>query len=94
MAISIASYFSDPDGDALAYSASGLPGGLSLNSSTGIITGTPTESGAFSVTITATDPGALSVTDTFILTIAPPANQAPVVDSPIPDQSGTVGVAI
>jgi Malectin domain/Putative Ig domain/Beta-1,3-glucanase len=42
-------------GQTLAYTASGLPAGLSINSPTGPITGTPTTAGTSSVTVTATD---------------------------------------
>ncbi|MEZ0066030.1 hypothetical protein ABIA32_002039 [Streptacidiphilus sp. MAP12-20] len=42
-------------GQTLTYSASGLPAGLSINSSTGLISGTPTATGTSSVTVTATD---------------------------------------
>jgi hypothetical protein len=42
-------------GQALTYSASGLPAGLSINSSTGLISGTPTTAATSSVTVTATD---------------------------------------
>lgn len=40
-----------------SYSASGLPSGLSVNTSNGQITGTPTTSGTFNVTIGATNAG-------------------------------------
>jgi subtilase family serine protease len=47
---------SDSDsGESLTYSASGLPAGLSINSSTGVISGTPTTVGNSSVTVTAKD---------------------------------------
>lgn len=44
----------EPDGLALTYGSSNLPGGLTLNTSTGRITGTPTGLGSSAVTITAT----------------------------------------
>src|SRR6185503_7297422 len=46
---------SDPDGLAVTYSATGLPPGLTLGSSTGFISGTPTTAGNYSVTATVTD---------------------------------------
>ena len=46
---------SDPDGGTLQFSHSGLPFGVSLNSSTGIITGTPTTAGTYTVTVFVTD---------------------------------------
>ncbi|MGW2250703.1 putative Ig domain-containing protein [Kitasatospora sp. NPDC001660] len=42
-------------GQTLTYSATGLPAGLSINSSTGLISGTPTAAGNSSVTVTAKD---------------------------------------
>src|SRR5262249_34835361 len=40
-------------GQILTYTATGLPAGLSINSSTGLITGTPTTIGTSNVTVTA-----------------------------------------
>jgi hypothetical protein len=42
-------------GQTLTYSASGLPAGLSINSTSGLISGTPTAAGTSTVTVTATD---------------------------------------
>lgn len=63
-----------------AYSASGLPSGLSINTSTGEITGTPSQNGVFNVTLGAANVGGTG-TALLILTIAPPI-PPPVVLSP------------
>ncbi len=45
----------DSDGNALTFSATGLPTGLSINSSTGIISGTILAGGSYLASVTATD---------------------------------------
>jgi Putative Ig domain len=57
-------------GQTLSYSASGLPGGLSINSSSGLISGTPTTAGSSTVTVTATDTTGASGSATFTWTIS------------------------
>jgi hypothetical protein len=65
---------------ATTYDATGLPDGLSMNSTTGLISGTPTASGSSSVTIVATNSAGSSGNFSLALSIAPPA--APAITSP------------
>ena len=57
-------------GQALSYTASGLPAGLSVNSATGLISGTPTTAGTSTVTVTATDGTGASGSATFSWTVS------------------------
>jgi cellulase/cellobiase CelA1 len=58
-------------GQTLAYSATGLPAGLSVNSSTGLISGTPTAAGTSTVTVTVQDGTGASGAAAFNWTISP-----------------------
>src|SRR6267143_1345927 len=60
----------DPDGDVLTYSATGLPGGLSVSATTGVISGTLsyTSAGLHTVTATVSD-GTLASSQTFAWTV-------------------------
>ena len=84
---------SDPDGNALTYSATGLPAALSVNPTTGLISGTLTftSSGTYNVTATASD-GALSNARTFTWTVTNVA-QGPTITS-LSRTSGAVGTAV
>lgn len=54
------------------WSATGLPAGVTINTTTGEVSGTPTAAGTFSVTVTATDSASTPATDseTFTMTIS------------------------
>ncbi len=56
-------------GQTLTYSATGLPAGLSINSSTGLISGTPTSAATSNVTVKATDTTGASGSAAFSWTI-------------------------
>ena len=71
-----------------SYGASGLPTGLSVNTSTGAITGTPSVTGTSSVTISAANGGGTG-TATLVITLQPPA---PVINSAL-TATGTNGSA-
>ncbi len=57
-------------GQTLTYSATGLPAGLSISSTTGLISGTPTAAGSSSVTVTAEDTTNAAGSTTFTWTIS------------------------
>jgi len=86
--------FTDADYDALTYSASNLPPGLSFNASTRVISGTPTTAGSWTVTYSASDAFGGSASTTFVITVgtAPPANRAPVVSNQLFDQYADSGI--
>jgi hypothetical protein len=51
------------------WSATALPAGVTINSSTGVISGTPTASGSFSPVVTVTDAFPATATKTYAVTI-------------------------
>lgn len=81
---------SDPDGDPISYSATGLPPALSLDSTSGVISGSLsfTSAGVYTVTVSAFD-GALSGSQTFTWTVQQ-TNRPPTVTNPA-DQFNGVG---
>ncbi len=65
--------FADPEGAALTYNVTGLPSGLTFNSTTGLISGTPAAGSAsttpYNITVTASDGVSMATIDEFTLTI-------------------------
>ena len=80
--VSLAISASDPDGDTLTFSATGLPDGLAINPTTGVIAGILSfaSAGVHSVTVTVTDGhgGTASTTFTWVVLDVPVANRPPV----------------
>ncbi|MFZ9088698.1 MAG: putative Ig domain-containing protein, partial [Planctomycetaceae bacterium] len=74
-----------------SFSATGLPAGLSVNSSTGLIGGSPAAAGTSNVTILATNEAG-SGNATLVLTIAPAPVSAPQITSNLA-ANGKVGDA-
>jgi DNA/RNA endonuclease G (NUC1) len=73
-----------------SFAASGLPAGLSLNSTNGVISGTPTTVGQYVVALTASNAGG-DGTGTLTLTVNPNPN-APVIGGTL-SAAGQVGTA-
>jgi F5/8 type C domain/Beta-1,3-glucanase/Putative Ig domain len=57
-------------GQTLSYGATGLPAGLSINSSSGLISGTPTATGVSNVTVTAKDTTGAAGSTSFSWTVS------------------------
>ena len=89
--VDVQSYFSDPDGDTLAYTAtSSATGAVTVSASGSTMAITAVSPGEASVTVTATDPGGLSAAQSFVVTVER-ANQAPVTAETLPAQTATEG---
>ena len=69
--------FSDVDGDALTWSVSGLPPGLSFDASTRTISGSATATGTFAVTVSVTDASGASASLALELVVTQIDNRAP-----------------
>lgn len=68
---------SDPDGDPLTYSATGLPDGISLSPRDGRLSGTPIKPGNFAVDLTVSDNKGASTKVAFGWTVKPPVIEGP-----------------
>jgi hypothetical protein len=79
-------------GQTLAYSATGLPTGLTINSSTGLISGTPSAAGTYAVTVTATDTNGAAGAISFTWTVNGSTGNTVTVTNP-GTQTSTVGTA-
>ncbi|MGZ5529898.1 MAG: putative Ig domain-containing protein, partial [Limisphaerales bacterium] len=76
------SYTVQATGVATSFSATGLPGGIAINSLTGAMTGTPTNAGIFNATITANNSTG-ATTNALTIIIYNGVATAPVITSPL-----------
>ena len=60
---------SDSEGDAISFSANGLPDGLAIESESGLISGSPATAGTFEVTLTANDGKVIGIEERFSWTV-------------------------
>ncbi|TGE11103.1 putative Ig domain-containing protein, partial [Staphylococcus petrasii] len=81
----------DNSGDTVTNSASGLPAGVTFNSSTNTLSGAPTKVGSYSITITSTDSSGNSTQTKFTITVVDTTK--PLVDA-ISDQTKEVNTPI
>ncbi len=81
--VSLAAQGTDPDGNTLTYSSTGLPPGLGIAAVTGLITGTASTAGTYAVTVTVSS-GTLSASTSFTWTVASPTSLPQVSSLPAP----------
>src|SRR6185295_6977626 len=95
--ISLDAGATDPDNDPLTYAASGLPAGLSIDTSTGLISGTIAFGAAsgspYAVTVSVRDGATVDATDSFSWTVTH-TNQDPTFDQNVPDQTSAESAVI
>ncbi|MDE2773547.1 MAG: putative Ig domain-containing protein [Gemmatimonadota bacterium] len=90
--VDVSGAFSDPDGDALTYTASsGNLDVATVSVSGSDVTVNGVAAGTATITVTATDPGGLSASQTFDVTVA---NQAPAAADTIEDQTVEAGAEV
>ncbi|MES2889259.1 MAG: discoidin domain-containing protein, partial [Pseudomonadota bacterium] len=86
--LSLALTASDTDGDAVAFTATGLPPGLSIHPASGLVSGRPTTLGSFNVTVQATDSQGAASSQALVWTVVPVSTEFTSVSSP-PALTGT-----
>ena len=90
--VGVSTYFSDPDGDTLTYTAVSSNTGVATVSSLGAsVAITPVAAGAATVQVTARDNKGLTVTQTIVVLVTAAPNRAPVASGTIAPVTLTTG---
>jgi large repetitive protein len=89
-AVTLVLQASDADGDVLAYSASGLPPGLSVAAGSGVISGTPSQAGSYTVNVGVQDSKGASASAAFSWTVF----AAPLAINPVPATPAVAGANV
>ncbi len=94
VSLNVANSFSDPDGDALSFSAASSDENNAVVTALGtVVTVTPVSVGDISVSVTASDAAGLTATQTLAVNVVA-ANGAPVALGVVSDISLTLGVGV
>lgn len=92
LSVDLGSYFTDPDGDQLDFSATSSTStiaSVAVSSDSATVTGHA--EGTVTITVTATDPGGLTANQSFDVRVEDSPNRAPVVIGRISDLNALVG---
>ncbi len=88
--LDMSSYFRDPDGDRLTYTAASDDDAAAVSVSGSVVSIRPASAGRATVTVTARDPGGLTATQAFSVTVTD-ANRAPEAAGTIANRALTAG---
>jgi YVTN family beta-propeller protein len=88
--VSLATSATDPDGNALTYSATGLPPGLTINASTGVISGIAGAAGSYGATVSVRNDGGFSASTGFTWTVLGAIPQVTSLPAPVAASGNSV----
>jgi YVTN family beta-propeller protein len=91
--VGLSAIATDPDGNPLTFSATGLPPGISVDPNSGAISGTAGSAGNFNATITVSNAGGLSASTSFAWLVLAPVPQVITLPAPVAASGGSVSYA-
>jgi YVTN family beta-propeller protein len=92
-AVAITAGATDPDGNPLSFSATGLPPGVGIDAVSGAISGAASAAGTYTAIITASNAGGLSASTTFNWLVLDPIPQVISLPAPVAPSGGSVSYA-